>query len=132
MISVYTDGAYSSDRNIGGWAFYIPEWNIRVGGKAANTTNNRMELMAVLQALKFLSELNTLEPIVIYSDSMYVIGGLNLSWSKAKNSDLWSDISFILDLMINNITFKHVKGHDSCKENCIVDSIAVKMTKLYE
>lgn len=125
MIRIYTDGACSN--TTGGWAFYIPEFNIRVCNKEESTTNNRMELTAILKALEFIQDLNLDNATYgIYSDSMYVIGGLNLNWSRKINTDLWNKIDFYLDLLADkNIKFFHVKGHNGIKDNEEVDCLAV-------
>lgn len=130
-LKIYTDGACS--KTIGGWAFYIPELNIRVANKAINTTNNRMEMIAVIKALEFIQDANLdCSNYEIYSDSMYVIGGINLNWSKEKNDDLWGKLFFYIDLLSDkNIKFIHVKGHNGTPENEECDKLAVMLSKLW-
>lgn len=131
-IKIYTDGAYSPTQKIGGWAFYIPELNIRVGNKAHNTTNNRMELIAVINALEFIQDCGIKAHYEIYSDSMYVIGGLTLGWSQAVNEDLWGKLAFYRDLLSDtDIKFIHVKGHNGTPENEEVDKLAVLIRNLW-
>ena len=90
IIEIYTDGGCRGnqlDKNIGSWAAILKFGNIEkeVSGTAINTTNNIMELMAVIKALRTLKSYNY--PIKIYSDSAYVCNGFNKGWLKkwAKN-----------------------------------------------
>ena len=82
-MDIYTDGAYSGLRKVGGWAFYIPELHIRVCGKVENTTNNRMELIGAIKALEFVDESNIedkeIEPVRRHTYSF--IWGTNLTVS---------------------------------------------------
>lgn len=129
MITIYTDGAFSSKNNQGGWSFIVLINDKIIYKKflgVKNTTNNRMELYAVIYALYFLKLLN-FPKAVIYSDSMYVIGTLNYNWNKKFNLDLWSIINKI---NYKNVEFKHVKGHDTNEYNNICDYLAVKCTKI--
>ena len=75
MIHVYTDGAYSSSRDQGGWSYVVLYKNQLIkkefGGVKA-TTNNRMEILAVLNAVELFK--NTTHSVNIYTDSMYVVG----------------------------------------------------------
>ena len=125
-LQIFTDGAYSPNRDCGGWAFYIPELNIKVCNQEFKTTNNRMELMAVIKALEFIMDSNLEYSFEIFSDSMYVVGGINLHWSKNANSDLWEKLDFYLDLLADkNITFSHIKGHAGNSNNETADLLAV-------
>lgn len=130
MINFYTDGAYSIKNNRGGWAFYSPELNLRVIGTEYNTTNNRMELMAVIKVLEFISDSNVEDKeITINSDSMYVIGVTTQNWSKEKNLDLWSDYELLISLLFDKkINFQYIKGHSDNIENNIADCLAVQST----
>ena len=92
MIEIYTDGAYSSSRNQGGWAFVVVQNNEVIYKEydgLINTTNNRMEIMGMLKALEWINKNSIPLPIKIYADSMYVIGTLTLNWKMKKNIDLW-------------------------------------------
>ena len=92
MYTIYTDGAYSFQKNTGGIGFVILNNDNKIVAQFAksykNTTNNRMEQMAVLQAL---NSIKVSSDITIYSDSAYVVNTYNEGWkSKEKsNSDLW-------------------------------------------
>ena len=101
MIKIYTDGACKGNPGVGGWGALIlhDEKNIELFGGENETTNNRMELMAVIMALK---EMSPSEELTIYTDSTYVQKGIS-EWIKnwklnnwrssnkkpVKNKDLW-------------------------------------------
>ncbi len=125
MVEVYTDGAFASSRNQGGWAFVVVENDIKKDSKfdsVLNTTNNRMEIQAALEAILYLKKLNVTEA-TIYSDSMYVIGTMTKNWKKNKNTDLWIKMFNAVE----NITihWQHVKGHNGNKFNDMCDMLAV-------
>lgn len=126
MIVIYTDGAFSSTRNQGGWAFVV----LKDGKKIhhaffpeKNTTNNRMEIMGALRAIEWCIE-NNIKEFTIITDSMYVIGTMTLNWKRKKNNDLWD----IMDEKIKGlcINWQHVKGHSGDKYNNLCDVLAVE------
>ena len=125
MIEIYTDGAYSSSRNQGGWAFVVIQDNKGIYKEydgLINTTNNRMEIMGMLKALEWINKNSIPLPIKIYTDSMYVIGTLTLNWKMKKNIDLWQ---ILIPLVNKDIEYLHVKGHDGNKFNEECDKWAV-------
>lgn len=128
MIEVYTDGAYSSSRDMGGFAFVVLENKEKIYSyffNEPNTTNNRMEIVAVLKALYWLKETGKLnEDIVIYTDSMYVIGSMTKNWKRNKNIDLFNELDNIYK-QFKTIVFMHVKGHSGDKYNELCDKLAV-------
>ena len=89
---VYTDGSCApTNPGPGGWAFVLidyeeHEWHVSGGEK--HSTNNRMELTAVIQALDFSPKI---KKYLIYSDSMYVINCAKGKWARKKNKDLWKE-----------------------------------------
>ncbi len=135
-ISIYTDGACSGNPGPGGWGAVLIYNNKEkhLFGPETNTTNNRMELMAVIKSLNSLKE-----PCLInlYTDSKYVMEGAtkwihgwikngwkNASKKPVKNDDLWKDL---LDAMNpHKINWNWVKGHDGNKYNEIADQLAVQ------
>lgn len=122
---IYTDGAYSSSRNQGGWAFVVVQNNEVIYKEydgLINTTNNRMEIMGMLKALEWINKNSIPLPIKIYADSMYVIGTLTLNWKMKKNIDLWK---ILIPLVNKDIEYLHVKGHDGNKFNEECDKWAV-------
>lgn len=128
MIEIYTDGAYSSSRDMGGFAFVVLENKEKIYSyffNEPNTTNNRMEITAVLKALYWLKEVGKLdEDIIIYTDSMYVIGSMTKNWKRNKNVDLFSELDNIYK-QFKTIVFMHVKGHSGDKYNELCDKLAV-------
>lgn len=117
--SVYTDGAYSPSINVGGIGFVILRNNKVVGqfSKAyKNTTNQRMEQLAVAIALESIKEADSVR---VYSDSAYVVNTYNCGWKRKSNLDLWLRIDKQLKRLAN-VSFHHVKGHnnDEYNEKC--------------
>ncbi len=130
-IVVYTDGGAIGNPGPGGYGVVIKD-RIELFGGYNLTTNNRMELKAVMVAMEALQEEKA--PIVLHSDSKYVIDGLNKGWARnwkkknwiksdgnpAINADMWA---LLLDLQTGiDITFKWVKGHagNPLNERCDV------------
>lgn len=129
---VYTDGACSGNPGPGGWAWAVPGGRF-ASGAAAHTTNQRMEIQAVLEALR------TLEgPIEVVSDSTYVIncfrdkwweGWMRRGWTNSArkpvaNRDLWEPLIELV--RAGDVTFKWVKGHSGDEMNDLVDRLAVE------
>lgn len=128
MIEIYCDGAYSSSRDIGGWAFVVINDNIKIHSQffpIPKTTNNRMEIQAVIEACTWAIENNHLE-ITIYSDSMYVIGTMSKGWKRNKNHDLWEILDNLTERL--SINWMHVKGHNGNKYNELCDALASTAT----
>lgn len=122
---IYCDGAYSSNRNIGGISFVILNSEEKVVCQFykafRNTTNQRMEQMAAAIALESIKSPSN---ITIYSDSAYVVNTYEQNWGRKCNNDLWDR----LDKAINNhikVKFIHIRGHKGNKYNEIVDKLAV-------
>lgn len=129
MVKIYTDGAYAPSRDKGGWAFVVIKDNKKIHSSffgEEDTTNNRMEIQAVIEAIIWAKE-NKLTKIEIFTDSMYVIGTMSKNWKRNKNHDLWE----ILDELVLNMTisWNHVKGHEGDKYNELCDALAVEASK---
>ena len=135
-MKIYTDGSCLNNPGPGGWAFIAItddcEWEISHGTK--NSTNNKMELTAVIEALKFAKNE---EHIEIYSDSQYVIKGITLwieswikrDWKRIKNVDLWKEL---YSLTLNkDIEWNWVKAHSDNKYNNLVDKLARQQAKKF-
>lgn len=136
-ILLFTDGACRGNQfkqNTGAWAFFYKTGNTQhsKSGTTQNTTNNKMELTALLEGLKTLSSDPKLKKlkISVFSDSLYLINGINI-WSKnwikkfwkgVENRELWQTI---LDLIsqFNKIEFHHIAGHSGHEGNEIVDRL---------
>ena len=134
IIRIYTDGACRGNPGPGGWGALILKGNeeIKLNGGQNDTTNNQMELTAVIKALDFFSESTEIE---IFTDSKYVMDGITEyikkwkvnGWKTAskkpvKNSDLWKQLD---DLSTHHsIKWNWVKGHSGHRENDIADELA--------
>ncbi|MFW6282331.1 MAG: ribonuclease HI [bacterium] len=138
-IELYTDGACSGNPGPGGYAAIIIRENSeeKICGFRENTTNNRMELKAVIEGIKYI---NNSKKIIIYSDSGYVIKGITNwinNWKKngwktagnkiVKNQKLWRELDYLNK--IYNLTFKKVKGHSGNTYNEKVDKLAKQEIK---
>lgn len=137
LIEIYTDGAASGNPGPGGFGavlkFNGKRKEISKGFKM--TTNNRMELLAVIEALEALK--TNKYPVVVYSDSKYVVDAINQKWvfnwekkmfDKKANPDLW--IRFLkVYRQFKNIRFVWVKGHAQNEENNRCDELAVNASK---
>ena len=137
MISIYTDGACSLNPGIGGWGAVIIKSNneiIKINGRSDYTTNNKMELTATIEALKYFKEKQNL---TIYTDSTYVRNGITLwihnwkinNWKTAnkkpvKNVDLWTNLE--KEIQKHKITWKWIKGHAGNIYNEQADELARK------
>ncbi len=134
MIKIYTDGSCLSNPGNGGWAAII---NIdgeikKISGNEKNTTNNRMELMAPINALKYM---NSKDPIEIFTDSKYVKNGITEwintwvlnNWKTSnkedvKNKDLWIELYKLNQSL--NVKWNWVKAHAGDTLNEEVDILA--------
>lgn len=137
---IYTDGACSGNPGPGGWGVVIIDKDnnqINISGKEKNTTNNRMELMAPIIALK---KIKSKSNVIIFTDSTYVKNGITewiKKWEKngwknsnkkpVKNKDLWVRLNELCQK--NNVAWKWVKGHSGDKYNVLADGLATKAIK---
>ncbi len=135
MINIYTDGACSGNPGIGGWGavILIPEKKpIHLFGGSENTTNNQMELIAAINALKYFEKVQIIN---LYTDSQYVKYGIE-SWIKnwkkngwktaskkpVKNQDLWKNLDFQINK--HEVSWHWVKGHAGNENNEMADHLA--------
>ena len=137
---IYTDGACSGNPGPGGWGAVIfdqKDNQKNISGSEKDTTNNRMELLAAIMALK---KIKTNSEIVIYTDSTYVKNGITewiKKWEKhgwknanrkpVKNKDLWIKLENLCK--DNKIIWKWVKGHSDNKYNNLADELATQAIK---
>ena len=94
MIKIYTDGACSVNPGMGGWGAIIifeSGEEKEISGSELETTNNRMEITAVIKSLE-LEELRNDDKVKIYSDSTYVINTITKNWKRNANNDLWDQL----------------------------------------
>lgn len=134
---IYTDGACVGNPGPGGWGavLYFQDGSIyELGGGESQTTNNRMEMQAAIDALKLFQRSEQTQPIRLYSDSQYVIKGITQwlkGWKKkgwktsggkpVLNQDLWQILDQLNDPLVKWI---HVRGHQGVEGNERCDSIA--------
>ncbi len=134
MIEVYTDGACRGNPGPGGWgaSLRFNDQQKDLYGGEEKTTNNRMELMAVIQALESLTRSSTVK---VYTDSKYVLDGMTKwlpNWKKkgwktaakkpVKNVDLWQRLDAAVQL--NEVSWQWVKGHSGDEGNDCADRLA--------
>lgn len=141
-VEIYTDGACSGNPGPGGWGAVLIYNGVekQLSGSEKETTNNRMELSAVITALKALKEPCN---VTLTTDSKYVCDAINKgwlnswhknSWKKADkkpvlNIDLWQELLPLLDK--HRVEFIWVKGHNGHKYNEICDKLAVAEYQKY-
>jgi len=139
-VTVWTDGACSGNPGPGGWAAILRfgEHEKELSGGEKDTTNNRMELTAVIRALEALKEPCEVE---MFSDSRYVVDAMAKGWAKkwkmngwkrgkneeAKNPELWARLLELSEL--HKISWNWVKGHAQNEQNSRCDALAVAESK---
>ena len=123
-IFLYTDGAASGNPGPGGWGVVLVCGNLRkeLSGGFALTTNNRMELLAVIKGLEAIRWRGA--NVEVWSDSQYVVNTLSQGWKRKKNHDLWARYDLLSQRF--SLTFHWVKGHAGHPENERCDSLAVQ------
>ena len=142
-VVIYTDGSCKVNPGPGGWGAVLLYGAHRreLSGGEADTTNNRMELTAVIEALSLLKEPCTVD---LWSDSKYVIDGLEKGWAKgwqkrgwvksdkkpALNPDLWAKLLALTDT--HTLRYHWVKGHSDTAENNRCDELAVAESKKFK
>ena len=134
-VTIYTDGACSGNPGPGGWAAVLQygDKTRELSGGEAQTTNNRMELLAAISALELLKEPCE---VALYTDSQYLCNAINKGWLKGwkakgwkrkegelKNPDLWQRLDALL--ATHAVTFFWVKGHADNVFNNRCDALAV-------
>jgi len=147
-VILYTDGACSGNPGPGGWAAILkhPQTgsSSRISGGTGNTTNNRMELTAVIEGLKLLKPTRKWR-VRLVSDSEYVINGLTVwiagwmanGWRRGKkansppvkNADLWQTLHALAGQ--HDLSYEHVRGHSGHPENEECDAMAVAAVEQY-
>ena len=135
-VTIYTDGACSGNPGPGGWASILLAGGVKkeLSGGELDTTNNRMELMAVIEGL---SALKRPCKVDIYSDSAYVVNAFSQNWiekwvkngwknsakAEVANTDLWKRLIELTEM--HDVTFHKVKGHADNEFNNRCDELAV-------
>jgi ribonuclease HI len=135
-ITIYTDGASSGNPGPGGYGIVLISGKHRLEKSEGFrlTTNNRMELLAVIAGLEALKKQGS--NVVVYTDSRYVADAVEKGWvfqweskafKKKKNPDLW--LRFLKIYRKHNVRFVWIKGHDNNPENELCDRMAVEASK---
>lgn len=134
MTELFTDGACRGNPGIGGWGVLVRQDGVEkfYKGAAFETTNNRMELTAAIEALMLLGQGGQ---AILTTDSQYVKNGINdwmpnwknRNWRTAnnkpvKNIDLWQKLDALVQ--VHNVRWEWVKGHSGHRENDIADQLA--------
>lgn len=139
-VTLYTDGACSGNPGVGGWGAVLIYCGVekRISGAEPDTTNNRMELTAVIEGLKCLKELCEVE---VFSDSSYTVNAFNKGWvygwikngfkksdnKPVLNVDLWQSLLELTQK--HKVKFNWVKGHADNEYNNICDKLATDAIK---
>lgn len=142
-VIIYTDGACSGNPGPGGWGTILDYKGRQkeLSGGERQTTNNRMELTAVIEGLKALREKCI---VTVITDSKYVSDGINLGWAKswkannwrkkdkkpALNPELWDELLSLIDSHV--VTVKWIKGHAGHPENERCDKLAVAQSQKFQ
>ncbi|MGB7786834.1 MAG: ribonuclease HI [Salinimicrobium sp.] len=138
QVHIYTDGAARGNPGPGGYGI-VMEWVGKPYKKEfskgfKHTTNNRMELLAVIEALKKLKNKDT--SVVVFTDSKYVADAVEKGWvfnwerkgfKDRKNTDLWKE--FLKEYRQHKVRFQWVKGHNDHPQNERCDQLAVAASK---
>jgi cyclic pyranopterin phosphate synthase len=121
MIEIYTDGACLGNPGPGGWGAVIIEDGIKrtLSGADESTTNNRMEMLAVIQGLASVPES---EPVTVFSDSQYVVNTMTRGWKRKANLDLWDRLD--AEVAAHRVEWRWVRGHAGDPGNEEADSLA--------
>ena len=141
-VIIYTDGACSGNPGKGGWGAVLIYGSIEkeISGTDECTTNNRMELTAVIEGLKALKEPCEVK---IITDSQYVVNGITMGWAKswkannwrkkdkkpALNPELWDELLSLTEK--HSVSFEWIKGHAGPPENERCDEMAVSESKKF-
>ena len=137
-VIIYTDGSSRGNPGPGGYGIVMEDCKTGFSKQYSkgfqNTTNNRMELLGVIDALKKLKK--TKLKITVFTDSKYVVDSVEKKWifkwkatgfKNKKNVDLW--LEFLKLRELNNISFKWIKGHNNHLQNEICDKLAYKASE---
>jgi len=138
QVHIYTDGAARGNPGPGGYGV-VMEWVGKAYKKEfskgfKHTTNNRMELLAVIDALKKLKNPDT--KVLVFTDSKYVVDSVKKGWvfgwekkgfKDRKNADLWKD--FLIEYRKHEVEFKWIRGHNNHIQNERCDYLAVEASK---
>ncbi len=120
-VIIYTDGACSGNPGPGGWGAVLL-WQDKVkeiSGSEDNTTNQRMEVTAIIKALECLKRPCD---VIVYTDSQYVVGVMTQGWKRRANLDLLEKLDRLCQ--VHRVEFKWVRGHNGNKYNELANKLA--------
>ena len=122
-IVIHTDGACKGNPGPGGWGAVIEQngGQVKLSGSEPQTTNNRMEMTAVIKGLE---AVDASANVLISSDSTYVINTMTKGWKRKANQELW----YQLDRLVGsrNVSWRWVRGHNGDRGNELADALATK------
>ena len=122
-IVIHTDGACKGNPGQGGWGAVIEQNGdqIRLSGGEPQTTNNRMEMTAVIKGLE---AVDRSAKVLISSDSTYVVNTMTKGWKRKANHDLWEQLDALVK--IRDVSWRWVRGHSGDRGNELADALATK------
>jgi len=132
VIEVHSDGSCLGNPGPGGYAAIIqgPKGEVELVGGDPDTTNNRMEMKAILEAFKYLNKHELSDSVVrVHTDSRLIVNTFKENWKKKENKDLWAEIESEYASLYsagNSVEWEWVKGHAGHPENERADDLARK------
>lgn len=127
-LEIWTDGSYRASVGIGGIGVVVVkdgEVIDKINQRYVNTTNNQMEIRALIRALEYVS--GSFDTIIVHTDSQYCLGMINNGWTATKNTDLWAQFfkeHQRVKRLCRLLMFQYTKGHDKDEYNNMADKLA--------
>jgi ribonuclease HI len=136
-VHIYTDGSCLGNPGVGAYGCVIldDEKEFIISGAEPHTTNNRMELRAIIESLRWIKNECTGQSVQLFSDSNLYIQSITKNWKRKTNLDLWEEFDELYQAVQdkkNKVEWTWVRGHAGNKYNQKVDRIAVAEAKKLE